>query len=182
MPGVLGQFKYVLLQAGLCALLGLVKEAGEVDRPPFCTTPTVTFVRIPCSQSSPLPWLQTHEYAGICHLRNLGSATWLNRDRREKYRMSRLHLHQQWTMLSGSWVSRAENLTCFRKMREGFPGVSVVKNPLVNAGEASSIPDPGRSPRGGNGNPLWYSCLGNLLDRGAWWATVHGVSKALGTI
>ena len=36
----------------------------------------------------------------------------------------------------------------------------------------------GRSPGGGNGNPVQYSCLGNSMDRGAWWATVHGVAKS----
>ena len=58
----------------------------------------------------------------------------------------------------------------------GFPGGSVIKNPLASAGE-DSIPESGRSPRGGNGNPLQYSCLGNSVDRGAWWATVHRVTK-----
>ena len=41
-----------------------------------------------------------------------------------------------------------------------------------------SIPEWGRSPGGGHGNPLQYSCLENLMDRGAWWATVHGVAKS----
>jgi len=41
-----------------------------------------------------------------------------------------------------------------------------------------SIPESGRSPGGGNGNPLQYSCLENSMDRGAWWATVHGVAKS----
>ena len=53
-----------------------------------------------------------------------------------------------------------------------------VKNPPANAGEASSIPGLGRSPRRGNGNPLQYSCLENPTDRGAWRATVHGVESA----
>ena len=51
---------------------------------------------------------------------------------------------------------------------------------LANAGEAGDtglIAGSGRSPGEGNGNPLEYSCLGNLPDRGAWWATVHGVAK-----
>ena len=48
-----------------------------------------------------------------------------------------------------------------------------------NAGDAGSIPGSGRSPGEGNGNPLQYSCLGNLTDRGAWRATVHGVEKYL---
>ena len=59
----------------------------------------------------------------------------------------------------------------------GFPGGSAVKNPPVSAGDAGSLPDPGRSPGGGNGNPFHYSCLENPTDRGAWWATVHGVTK-----
>ena len=60
----------------------------------------------------------------------------------------------------------------------GFPGDSVVKNPPANAGDMGSIPGLGRSPREGNGNPLQYSCLGNPMDRGARWATVHGVIKS----
>ena len=51
------------------------------------------------------------------------------------------------------------------------------KESAHNAGDAGFIPGSGRSPREGNGNPLYGSCLGNLLDRGAWWATVCGVAK-----
>ena len=47
-----------------------------------------------------------------------------------------------------------------------------------NAGDPGSIPGLGRSPGEGNGNPLQYSCLENPMDRGAWWATVHGVTKS----
>ena len=54
----------------------------------------------------------------------------------------------------------------------GFPGGSVVKNSSASTGDVGSIPGSGRSPGGGNGNPLQYSCLGNLMDRGAWRATV----------
>ena len=61
----------------------------------------------------------------------------------------------------------------------GFPGGSVVKNPPANAGDVGSSPGLGRSPGEGNGNPLQYSCLrGNLMDRGAWRATVHGVAMS----
>ena len=61
----------------------------------------------------------------------------------------------------------------------GFPGGSVVKNLLANAGDTGSIPgSPGRSPGGGNGSPLQYPCLGNPMDRGAWRATVHEVAKS----
>ena len=44
--------------------------------------------------------------------------------------------------------------------------------------DTGSIPGSGRSPGGGHGNPLQYSCLDNFMDRGAWWATVHGVTKS----
>ena len=60
----------------------------------------------------------------------------------------------------------------------GFPGGSVVKNPPANTGDMGSIPGSGRSPGEGNGNLLQYSCLDNIMDRGAWRATVHGVTKS----
>ena len=53
----------------------------------------------------------------------------------------------------------------------------MVKYPPANAGVMGSIPGSGRSPGKGNGNPLLYSCLGNSIDRGPWWATVNGVAK-----
>ena len=59
----------------------------------------------------------------------------------------------------------------------GFPGSSVVKNPPANARHMGSVPGSGRSTGEGNDNPLQYSCLENPVDRGAWWATVHGVTK-----
>ena len=62
-------------------------------------------------------------------------------------------------------------------LAQGFPDGSVVKNPTANAGDAGSIPGSGRSPEGGNGYPLQYSCLENPMDRGAWRAIVHGVTK-----
>ena len=54
----------------------------------------------------------------------------------------------------------------------------MVKNPLANAEDSGSVPGLGRSPGEGNGNPLQYSYLGNLMDRGARWATVHGIPKS----
>ena len=59
----------------------------------------------------------------------------------------------------------------------GFPGVSVLKNLPANAGNVDSIPELGKSPGERNGYPLQYSCLENSMDRGAWWATVHGIAK-----
>ena len=61
--------------------------------------------------------------------------------------------------------------------KKGFPGGSEVKASACNEGDLGSIPGSGRSPGEGNGNPVQYSCLENLMDRGAWWATVHGSQR-----
>ena len=66
----------------------------------------------------------------------------------------------------------------------GFPGGSVLENPPANAGDArdvSSVSGSGRSPGADSGNSLQYSCLENSMDREAWKATVHGVTKELDT-
>ena len=60
---------------------------------------------------------------------------------------------------------------------QGFPGDSVVRNLSAKARDAGSTPGLGRSPGRGNGNPLQYSCLANLMDKGACPTTVHGVIK-----
>ena len=60
----------------------------------------------------------------------------------------------------------------------GFPCGSAVKNLPENAEDPGSIPGPGRSPRGGNGNPFQYSWQSNLMDRRAWLATVHEFAKS----
>ena len=63
----------------------------------------------------------------------------------------------------------------------GFQGGTVVKNLPVNAGNAgdvNSVPEYQKSPGAGNGNPLQYSCLDSSMDRGAWYATVHGATKS----
>ena len=65
---------------------------------------------------------------------------------------------------------------CFASM--GFSDGSDGKASTRNAGDLGSIPGSGRSPGEGNGNPLQYSCLENSMDRGAWWATDHGVTKS----
>ena len=67
---------------------------------------------------------------------------------------------------------------------EVYVVVLVVKNLPANAGDirdAGLIPGSGRSPGGGQGNALQYSCLENPVDRGAWWAAVHGVINSLQT-
>ena len=57
-------------------------------------------------------------------------------------------------------------------------GGSDGKASVYNVGDPGSIPGLGRSPGEGNGNPLQYSCLENSMDGGAWWATVHGITKS----
>ena len=79
-----------------------------------------------------------------------------------------------------SWLVSCPPLSdhsCCLGMDMGFPGGSYDKKSTCNAGDLSSIPGLGKSPGGGNGNPLQYSYLDNSMDRGAWWATVHGVTK-----
>ena len=69
-------------------------------------------------------------------------------------------------------------------MNLGFPCGVVVKDLPANAGDARGadlILGLGRSPGVGNGNPLQYSCVENSMNRGAWWATVHGVAKESNT-
>ena len=69
---------------------------------------------------------------------------------------------------------------CVMRNKGGFPGGRVVKNPSANArdeGDAGLIPSLGKSSRGGNGNPLQYSCLENPMDREAWRA-IHGVAES----
>ena len=60
---------------------------------------------------------------------------------------------------------------------KGFSGGSDGEESASNAGDQGSIPGLERSPGEGNGNLLQYSCLENSMDRGPWWATVHGVTK-----
>ena len=60
----------------------------------------------------------------------------------------------------------------------GFHGGSDSKASVCNAGDLGSIPGLRRSPGEGNGSPPQYFCLENPMDRGAWWASVHGVSKS----
>ena len=61
-------------------------------------------------------------------------------------------------------------------LKLGFPGGSSVRNPPASPRDVGLIPESGRSPGEGKGNLLQYSCLENPMDRGAWWAAVHGVA------
>ena len=67
----------------------------------------------------------------------------------------------------------------FLNRNKGLSVGSVVNNPPANSGNVGSIPGSGRSPGENNGNRLQHSCLEEPIDRGAWWATVHGVTKEL---
>ena len=60
----------------------------------------------------------------------------------------------------------------------GFPEGSDGEESACNAGDPGSIPGLGRCPAEGNGNPLWYSCLGNPMDKGAWRTTVDSIAKS----
>ena len=91
-------------------------------------------------------------------------------------------------MARESWVSTSDRMEILRHYFQVLLWVSQVvlevKNSPANAGDvrdAGSIPGSGRSPGEGNGTPLQRSCLGNPMDRGAWWATVYGVAKELDT-
>ena len=82
---------------------------------------------------------------------------------------------------SGGDQSSCENIGIILR-KNGFPGGSDSKESTYNTGDpgnTGSIPGLGRSPGGGSSNTLQYSYLENTLDRGAWWATVHGVTKQL---
>ena len=81
-------------------------------------------------------------------------------------------------------ITNSDNLMWLCRLSGGFPGGAVVKNPPSNAGDTrdvGALPGWGRSPGGGTGNQHQYSCLKNPMDRGAWQATVHGVTKELDT-
>ena len=62
-------------------------------------------------------------------------------------------------------------------IHKAFPGGSVVKNSPAKSGDVGSLPGSGRSPREEYDKTLQYSCLGNPMDRGAWWAAIHGVVR-----
>ena len=103
--------------------------------------------------------------------------------------------HHPWYYISDVWIRKTQSLerlwqasrgSCNTKeevLGEEFlflnmSSGSVVKNPSAYAGDAGSIPGLGGSLGEVNGNPLQYSCLGNLMDRGIWCATVHGVAQS----
>ena len=77
--------------------------------------------------------------------------------------------------MSNWWMDIQSMVHLHKEM--GFLGGSTVENLPASAGDLGSIPGSERDSAGGNGNPLQYSCLENLMNRGAWWATVYRVAK-----
>ena len=77
-------------------------------------------------------------------------------------------------------ICKGISYSCLRVFRASQV-VLVIKDPPANAGDTrdvGSIPELGRFPGVGNGNPFQYSCMENYMDRGAWWATDHGVAES----
>ena len=90
-------------------------------------------------------------------------------------------LSPRYMLFWNPWKSPQDRICLHMTYNRDFPCGSVVKNLPADVGDIRDtglIPVLGRSPGGGNGNPLQYSCLENLIDRGAWWATVHGSQKS----
>ena len=83
---------------------------------------------------------------------------------------------QPWPVLSRESPGAATNIQSSQKINL-LAVAQTVKHLAYNAGDLGLIPGSGRSSGEGNGNPLQHSCLENPMDRGAWWATVHGVAK-----
>ena len=77
-----------------------------------------------------------------------------------------------------SLLSNQDRFLPWSRIKQGFPCSSGGKESSCKVGDMDSIPESGRSPGEGNVNPFQYSCLENPMDREAWWATVHGVTKS----
>ena len=76
------------------------------------------------------------------------------------------------------WNLKSNTIECIHKTGMGFPGGSDCKESACNVGGFSLIPGLGRFPEEENDCPLQYSCMDNPMDRGAWWATVHGIANS----
>ena len=88
------------------------------------------------------------------------------------------HLGESLLVLNGK--THSKQLAQCLSYTNGLPGGAVVKNGPADAGDtrdAGSTPESRKSPGGGNGNLIQYSCLGNSMDRGAWWATSMGLQR-----
>ena len=96
----------------------------------------------------------------------------------QRYKRPLIKWISPWDVIDGM-VTTVNNTTLYIwKLLWGFPGDSDDKESACNAGDPGSTPGLGRSPGEGDSNPLQCSCLENSMDRGAWWATVHEVTKS----
>ena len=118
-------------------------------------------------------------YAGWLHKFVTWNIHWWKAERGVKDRTIELKPLVWWALLleasSMGWMFNLWKVV--RTKITGFPGGTVVKNLPANAGDAGSISGLERFPGRGNGNSSQYSCLKNSMDRGVWWATVHGLAK-----
>ena len=89
-----------------------------------------------------------------------------------------MKLNEHWMDGERKEVERRGRAIVDKMTSLGFPGGSDSEESACNAGDPGLISGLGRSPGGGQGNPLQSSCLENFMDRGAWWAIVHGVAKS----
>ena len=122
-------------------------------------------------------------------IRTLGNRVWdrkkIEIESDKKRRRQKIIPYHSKPKADLNWKQNGSTFWCVKMTfcvgsSEASQVVLVVKNPPANAGNkyVGSISGSGRSPGEGHGNPLQYSCLGNPMDRGAWWATVHGVTKS----
>ena len=124
-----------------------------------------------CKSTEPIRYTHREIY---CRSWNLQSVSWRPREPRSWWYKLQLKSKARENQTPSSKV--------YLGLQCGSPGGSMGKESTCNAGNAGdkgSIPGSGRSLEGGHGNPLQYSCLENPMDKGAWWATVHRVTKRL---
>ena len=117
---------------------------------------------------------------GLCDQRVLWEPTCLSCGRVFLPRGIETQVWQPGAVRMMRWILREAIWLCLCSSK-GFPDGPVVKSLPMNAGDirdVSSVPGWGRSPGGGHGNPLQYSCLESPMDRGAWWATLHRVAES----
>ena len=118
------------------------------------------------------------KYTPIWNLEKWYRSSYLqNRNRDTDIEHKRMDTKGRMGGMGGAWDWHIYTIGTMYKIDRGFPAGSVVKNPPANAGDAGLTPGLGRSPGERIGNSLQYSCLGNPIDRGAWWVTVHEVAR-----
>ena len=133
-----------------------VKSTGKSSRPGFWSTLAFTDFLRAYGQVIPL----------------MSRSCWTDRDHGKDF------IFYIFFIIPKLFIIHFINTYC--QIKDASPGGTVAKNPLASAGDARDsglVLESGRSHGVGQSNPFQYSCLGNPKDRGAWWATVHGVTK-----